>query len=315
LQYIAELVDAGDDPAASLLQSQASKTEGWGDIRWNQLENELEKEKEGSNSWKKRSGSSKRRPLEQLEKENAQLRKLNAALLEKSSARHELNAEQEKVTQAMHVRSSSATVIGHATGMIDGSKASCRETKCAYGSLLTDELLRYGKTVNSKTQIALYNGGGIRASIPKGAVTDEHLKAVHPYGNHIILAQVSGSAIKTMVEVALNEHGPPLTGAAGNWLQRSGMRFTSSWDSTSSSWTTPEVEVAKGGDDSWELLDLDREYNIVTNQYIMDGNGGRNVIKNAAKGVNDTMRSVLSLMTEYFQHSSPVAPPTIRMHY
>merc|ERR1712070_720717 len=107
----------------------------------------------------------------------------------------------------------------------------------AYGSLLTDELLCYGRTVNSKTQIALYNGGGIRASIPKGAVTDEHLKAVHPYGNHIILAQVPGSAIKTMVVVALKEHGAPLAGAQGNWLQRSGMRFTSWWDAASSSWT------------------------------------------------------------------------------
>lgn len=205
-------------------------------------------------------------------------------------------------------------IIGKTTGMIDGSKDSCREHECAYGILLTDELLRYGKTVNSETRIALYNGGGIRASIPKGDITEEHLKAVHPYGNTIFLAEVPGSAIQQMVEVALKEHGAPLKGAEGNWLQRSGMRFTSSWQQTSSSWSTPEIEVAKG-DGAWEPLDLDHQYDIVTNKYVMDGNGGRDVIKSAAKEVHDTQKTVISLMTEYFKANSPVSPPSVTMHY
>jgi 5'-nucleotidase len=206
--------------------------------------------------------------------------------------------------------------IGKTTAEIDGSKKSCRETKCAYGILLTDELLRFGKTRNPTTRIAMYNAGGIRASVPKGVVTEEDIQAVHPYNNTIFLAEVPGSAIQQMAEVALSEHGAPLAGAAGNWLQRSGMRFTSKWDATKESWSTPEIEVAVAGeDDSWEPLDPDHQYGIVTNQYIMDGNGGRDVIKKAATAVYDTNYMVVTLMTEYFKTNSPVSPPEIRMHY
>jgi 5'-nucleotidase len=193
--------------------------------------------------------------------------------------------------------------LGTATADIDGEKASCRDHDCAYGTLLCQELLSFAQSEkpNSNVKVALYNGGGIRASIAAGDVTEEHVMKVHPFGNEILVTTVPGSAIQKMVETALLQHGAPGTGAAGNWLQTAGMSFKASWNGTS--WALKSIDV--GG----QPLDGNTEYAVVTNKYIMDGNGGREAISSAAKSTETLSKTVAELMKDYFKNNSPVSPP------
>jgi hypothetical protein len=129
------------------------------------------------------------------------------------------------------------------------------------------------------------------------------MQATHPYGDAIIVAKVPGSAIATMLQSALDEHTAPGNGTAGNWPQVAGMSFHASW--SGASWTLGSVEV--GG----VALANDAEYTIVTNQYIMDGNGGRAAISGAATSVETLSKNVTALMSDYFKANSPVSPPSL----
>ena len=73
----------------------------------------------------------------------------------------------------------------------------------------------------SGTDIALVNGGGIRASIPKGDVTFNTLLAVSPYHNDICMATMSGKQIMDALEVSARA----LPFEHGGFLQVSGIRF------------------------------------------------------------------------------------------
>ncbi|MCB0054514.1 MAG: 5'-nucleotidase C-terminal domain-containing protein, partial [Caldilinea sp.] len=56
-----------------------------------------------------------------------------------------------------------STVVGQSTGILDGSRESCRFGECTMGNIVTDAML--WATQNDGTQIAIENGGGLRASI------------------------------------------------------------------------------------------------------------------------------------------------------
>ena len=73
----------------------------------------------------------------------------------------------------------------------------------------------------SGTDIALVNGGGIRASIPKGDITFNTLLAVSPYHNDICMATMSGKQIMDALEVSARA----LPSEHGGFLQVSGIRF------------------------------------------------------------------------------------------
>ena len=92
-------------------------------------------------------------------------------------------------------------------------------------------------------------------------------------------------------------------------MQIAGLKFTGTWNGNS--WTLSDVKVL-GGNGAFEDLVDSQIYNCVTNAYIIEGNGGRNIIKDGAQ--SDPTKSdttVAELMSKYFTENSPVAPPAI----
>jgi len=193
--------------------------------------------------------------------------------------------------------------IGRTTAVLDGSSESCRDGECAYGVLLCEELLKQGKMLGHGSQIGLYNGGGIRASVPQGEVLREHLEDVHPYGNNITFFKLQGKFIREMVQGALNEHGEG-PGKAGNWLQTAGLRFQALYDED---WDIKNINV-KSSSGAWDALDDDVQYSVASNTYIMEGNGGRKIASSNLK-VEENGPMVIDAMTGFFRENSPVSPP------
>ncbi len=80
--------------------------------------------------------------------------------------------------------------------------------------------------------IGLANGGGVRASLPKGEVTNEEIIAVNPFGNKICSRKVTGQQILDCLEFAAKntmsetDKNGKACGEFGGFLQVSGLRFT-----------------------------------------------------------------------------------------
>ena len=82
------------------------------------------------------------------------------------------------------------------------------------------------------TDIAMVNGGGVRASLPAGDITYEDIIAVHPFGNTLCAVEVTGQEVMDFLELA-NRFVTAETsvdglaaGENGGFQQVSGLKFT-----------------------------------------------------------------------------------------
>ncbi|MFE5321139.1 5'-nucleotidase C-terminal domain-containing protein [Paenibacillus sp. NPDC056579] len=96
----------------------------------------------------------------------------------------------------------------------DNHESRFRET--AIGNLIADAYRDY-----YHTDIAFANGGGIRASAKKGDFTLKDAKAILPFGNKIVVAEVTGD----MLLAALENSVAGVDRLAGGFLQVSGLTY------------------------------------------------------------------------------------------
>ncbi len=85
----------------------------------------------------------------------------------------------------------------------------------ALGNLAADAL-----RVGGRTEVAFLNTTGIRAPLTAGAVTYEHLFLVHPFGNRVVRATLTGALLREALEHSLGAEG-----RAGVNVHVSGMTF------------------------------------------------------------------------------------------
>jgi hypothetical protein len=81
----------------------------------------------------------------------------------------------------------SAQVIGQSSIYLEGDRTVCRAAECNLGNLITDAM-----RAETGAQIAIENGGGIRASIQPGDVTLGDVLTVLPFGNLVSTFSLSG---------------------------------------------------------------------------------------------------------------------------
>lgn len=89
------------------------------------------------------------------------------------------------------------TVITEAAVDLDGERAHVRTGETNLGNLITDMMVAV-----TDADVAITNGGGIRASVSAGPVTMENILEVHPFSNVIVTIEMTGAQI-----VAALEHG------------------------------------------------------------------------------------------------------------
>ena len=85
----------------------------------------------------------------------------------------------------------------------------------ALGNLVADAL-----RVGGKAQVAFLNTTGIRAPLAAGPITYEHLFLVHPFGNRVVRATLTGAQLRAAMEHSLGAEG-----RAGVNVHVSGMTF------------------------------------------------------------------------------------------
>jgi len=111
-------------------------------------------------------------------------------------------------------------VVAEAADAIEGDRSVCRAIECAAGNLIADAML--ARVADQGVQVAIQNGGGIRASIDAGEVTMGEVLTVLPFQNTLATFEVTGETIVAALENGVSE----VEDGAGRFPQVAGISFT-----------------------------------------------------------------------------------------
>jgi 2',3'-cyclic-nucleotide 2'-phosphodiesterase (5'-nucleotidase family) len=124
------------------------------------------------------------------------------------------------------------------------------DTESALGNWFTDMML----AANPQAQVALTNGGGLRADVPAGDITYGRLFAALPFDNRFALVQLTGRQLRDMVTTNLS---------------RGGAQY--SWGGLTSQASCRDkklvVDIRVGG----KPLDDNKQYTMVTSDFLTSG--------------------------------------------
>lgn len=157
------------------------------------------------------------------------------------------------------------------------SNAQCRRGECALGNLVAEAMLAR----IPGAEIAITNGGGLRAGLPAGQVTLGDVLTVLPFGNTVAVMGLRGADVLAALEHGLSQGA----GTAGRFPQVAGLRFA--WDPAAPPGQRVRgVEVAQGA--TFVPLDPSRVYRVVTNDFMRKGGDGYAMFRDRALDPYDT---------------------------
>lgn len=108
-------------------------------------------------------------------------------------------------------------------------------------------------------QISFFNGGGVRADIPEGRVTNGDMINVIPFDNQLCLMELTGKQILEVLEKGFNA----LPAESGDFLQLAGIRVSVKLGAK------PRIQSAQVlQDGEWVALDPDGRYKVAAPDYI-----------------------------------------------
>ncbi|MFB6473290.1 choice-of-anchor I family protein [Paenibacillus glucanolyticus] len=159
-------------------------------------------------------------------------------------------------------------VVGIAAVVLDGNRENVRSKETNLGNLIADGMLAKAKELKN-ADVALMNGGGIRAAIDEGEITMGELRTVMPFGNTLFVLDVTGQQLKDGLENGIS--GAKLTDLPGKFPQIAGMKFK--WDPTAPAGNKVfDVQIMKNG--SYKPLVLSETYRMATNSFVAKGGDG-----------------------------------------
>jgi 5'-nucleotidase/UDP-sugar diphosphatase len=138
------------------------------------------------------------------------------------------------------------------------------------GNLISDAMLAAAEKSGAK--VALMNNGGIRANIDQGDITFSEVIEVSPFGNTLVVMDVTGTELLAALEVGASRWGEDGRGI--------GLHV--------SKWTLVKYDVSKpvgqrvvSGTINGEPIEPGRTYRIVTNSFMATGGDGFVSLKDA----------------------------------
>ncbi|SHI43046.1 5'-nucleotidase C-terminal domain-containing protein [Lutispora thermophila] len=166
----------------------------------------------------------------------------------------ELNAANKELT---------SVVVGKTDVVLDGQREHVRGGETNLSNLITDAMLAI-----SGADMAITNGGGIRASIDVGDITMEDIITVLPFGNYVVVNEYTGAQI-----VAALEHGTAnYPNLAGGFAQVAGVTFTLDLNEEAGK-RVKDVKI--GG----QPIDLEKTYKVATNDFMAAGGDDYTMLK------------------------------------
>jgi len=193
----------------------------------------------------------------------------------------EVDEDVAKVVEAKNAEVDEAlsAIMGKTEVLLNGERApGVRTQETNLGDFAADALLWFARKNaggDDKVDVALTNGGGIRASIPEGEISMKTMNTVFPFGNTVATIELTGQQLLEALESAT--YASPT--ALGAFPQVAGMSFTVNVAmpyingepyGTYFRCANPgsRVQNVKVGD---EDLDLEKTYVLATNDFTAVG--------------------------------------------
>ncbi len=107
-------------------------------------------------------------------------------------------------------------VIGATDGVLDGERANVRNKQTNLGRLITTATAE-----KLSTDFGIVNSGGVRASIAVGDISYRDVRTVHPFGNTVNKATMSGNELLTYLGQVATK-----TANTGGYAQFGGIKMT-----------------------------------------------------------------------------------------
>ena len=167
------------------------------------------------------------------------------------------------------------TIVGNVSNSLTGDRTVCRVQECDMGNLIADAMR--DSVIDKGYTIALQNSGGIRASLDAGEVTLGEIMTILPFQNTLSTFKVTGQQLLTAIENGVSE----VEDNAGRFPQVSGMRFTFNLANPANEGRVTSIEIDEDG--SWNALDLNKTYGMVSNNFIRGGGDGYKIFRSASE--------------------------------
>ena len=160
----------------------------------------------------------------------------------------------------------------------------------AFGNLITDAFVEYGRQQGWKTEVAFYNMAGVRASFNAGQLTYGQLYEALPFSNTVVNVDLKGADLAAIIDRAACVNGR---------LHVAGVVVAFRFDAGTPSCVK---SITVGG----APLDAARTYHVVTIDYLLLGGDGHTGF---AKGANVIYGDVeVDVVAAYITAHSPVSP-------
>ena len=176
-------------------------------------------------------------------------------------------------------------IIGVAKGNFMRSNAG----ESAMGNLITD-----ATRIRVNADIAFTNYGGIRADLSAGHIMPRNLFTVMPFGNRIVVFNVTGKFIKSLIEdkVAGNSRGMLVSGCK-IVIDRS----------------RPDKNRVKEFLVNGRLIDEEKIYRFAVSDYLAEGNSGYGRLTEVpTEKINYTGILIRQALIDYVSKNSPLTP-------
>jgi 5'-nucleotidase len=176
-------------------------------------------------------------------------------------------------------------VVGHTTEQLSNLR---EET--AFGNLITDAFVDYGRQQGWKTDVAFYNMAGVRASFPAGQLTYGQLYEALPFSNTVVSVDLTGAQLAAIIDRAVCVSGR---------LHMAGVVVSFHFDGGTANCVK---SISVGG----APLVPARTYRVATIDYLLLGGDGHTGF---AKGTNVIYGDVeVDVVAAYIAAHSPVSP-------
>ena len=188
-----------------------------------------------------------------------------------------------------------AMEVGETTAPIDGDRTSCRAGECEMGNLVADAML--DRVRDQGIDVAIQNGGGLRASIDAGTITMGEVLTVLPFQNTLATFRLSGADIVASLENGVSG----LEEGEGRFPQVAGMSYR----------FDPSAEVGGRISDvtvGGEPIDPERLYGVTSNNFMRGGGDGYELFETNAEDAYDFGPGLEQVLADYIANNGPITP-------
>ncbi len=192
-------------------------------------------------------------------------------------------------------------VIGQSSDKIEGDRTVCRAKECSMGNLVADAMLDAGK--GQGMTMAIINGGGLRASISAGDVTQGDVISVLPFQNTLATFQLSGADVIKALENGVSQ----IDDGAGRFPQVAGLKFSFDKSKPAGS-KVSDVQVKEG--ENFVAIDPAKTYGVVSNNFMRAGGDGYASFKTGAQNAYDYGPDLADVTAAYVGANAPYKPYT-----